>query len=185
MLDKLKLCLKESPIIKKGSYDYFVSPITDGIPCMDPQVLQEIIDRILEVANLDCDYIVAPEAMGIPIAVPLSLRTSIPYNLVRKKKYGLPGEVTVCQETGYSRSEMYINGLKRGDRVVLVDDVVSTGGTLKGIVQALQRMGVNIVDIVVVLEKGPKKAEIERELGVRIKTLVRVEVKNGRLVVLD
>jgi adenine phosphoribosyltransferase len=183
MLERLKRSLEESPVVNIGDYEYFVNPITDGIPRMDPNVLQEVVDRILEVGDFDCDLIVAPEAMGIPLAVPLSLRTGIPYNVVRKRRYGLPGEVSLQQTTGYSRTDMFINGISEGDRVVIVDDVISTGGTIAAIGKALQGMGVRIVDIIVVVEKGDRRPSLERELGVAIKTLVKVEVRQGRTMV--
>ncbi len=181
----LKKCVEESPVVLMGGYDYFVCPITDGIPFMDPKVLDEIIDRIMDIANLDCDLIVAPEAMGIPLAIPLSLRTGIPYNIVRKRKYGLPGEISVCQITGYSKCQMYINGLRSGDRVVVVDDIVSTGGTLSSIVRALMSMGVVVVDVIVVIEKGTGKERLEKELALKIKTLIKADVVNGRVVASD
>ncbi|HEY3420421.1 MAG TPA: hypoxanthine/guanine phosphoribosyltransferase [Methanomassiliicoccales archaeon] len=185
MLENLRRSLEAAPIVKMGDYNYFVHPVTDGIPFMEAAVMKEIIDRIQNVGDFDCDYIVAPEAMGIPLAVPLTLRTGIPYNVVRKRRYGLPGEVSVHQVTGYSEKELYINGLRSGDRVVIVDDVISTGGTMRALVQALQNMGVRIVDIIVVVEKGDRKEALEAELHIKIKTLVKVEVRDGKLAVLN
>jgi adenine phosphoribosyltransferase len=184
-LDLLKHSLEAAPIVRLGSYDYFVHPITDGIPSMPPELLKEVLDAMVEVGDFSCDIITAPEAMGIPLAVPLSLRLGIPYNIIRKRRYSLPGEVQVHQITGYSEKELFINGIKAGDRVVLVDDVLSTGGTLRAVVQALQKMGVELVDVIVVVEKGRNKSKLENELGLRIKTLVKVEVREGRLVVLS
>lgn len=181
MLERLKRSLQESPVVKKGDYDYFVNPITDGVPPMDPAVLSEVVERMLQVGRFECDLILAPEAMGIPLAVSLSLRTGIPYCVVRKRRYGLPGEKMIDQRTGYSRSEMSINGLKAGDRVVIVDDVVSTGGTLKALFFALKEMGVEIIDIIIVVEKGEGKADLEKEIGMAIKTLVKVEMRHGRV----
>jgi adenine phosphoribosyltransferase len=103
---------------------------------------------------------------------------------VRKRRYGLPGEVSLQQTTGYARTDMFINGISKGDRVVIVDDVISTGGTLKAIIKAFQGMGVQIVDVIVVVEKGDRKAEVESELGVRIKTLVKVEMRKGRVAII-
>jgi adenine phosphoribosyltransferase len=185
MLENFRKSLEAAPVVRMGDYDYFVHPVTDGIPFMEPAVMREIIDRMQNIGDFDCDYIVAPEAMGIPLAVPLSLRTGIPYNVVRKRRYGLPGEVMVHQVTGYSEKQMYINGLKSGDRVVIVDDVISTGGTLRALVQSFRQMGVLVVDIIVVVEKGNGKRSLEAELDIKIKTLVSVEVRNGKLVVLD
>lgn len=184
-MSKLKDSLESSPVIKKGDYDYFVHPVTDGIPRMDPDVLDEIIDGFVRIGNLDCDLIVGPEAMGVPIAAALSLRTRVPYNVIRKRKYGLPGETVVHQVTGYSKGEMYINGIFKGDRVVIVDDVISTGGTLAGAVQTFREMGVEIVDVLIAIEKGDGKKACEQKLGIKIKTLVKIEVRNGKVHVLS
>jgi len=184
MLERLKESLERSEIVRFGEYQYFVNPITDGIPAMDPQVLGEVLNRIYDIMDLDVDYLVGAEAMAIPLIVPLSLMTGIPYNVVRKRKYGLPGEVSVRQTTGYSEKELYINGLKRGDRVIVLDDVVSTGGTLRAIVKALKGMGVDVRDIIVVVKKTDKLEELEKEIGQTVRTLVSVEVKDGKVRVL-
>jgi adenine phosphoribosyltransferase len=181
-LDRLRASVERSPVVRMGAYDYVVAPITDGVPRMEPDMLEEVIDRVMEIADLDCDLILAPEAMGIPVAVSLSLRTGIPFAVVRKRRYGLPGEIEVDQVTGYSRCAMYINGLRKDDRVVVVDDIVSTGGTMRCILSTLKRLGVPIVDVVAVLEKGNGRAVLEKELGVHIKTLLRVEVRDGQVV---
>ncbi|PWR75406.1 hypoxanthine/guanine phosphoribosyltransferase [Methanospirillum stamsii] len=143
------------PIVKKGEYNYFVHPITDGVPDIHPDLLREIAVGMIRLMNLEnVKYIVTAEAMGIPIGTVLSLMTDIPLNIIRKRKYGLPGECDVCQVTGYSKGEMYINGINPGDRIVLIDDVISTGGTMNGIITALQLIGAEIVDIGFVIKKG-------------------------------
>ncbi len=70
MLEKLKESLERSDIVRFGEYQYFVHPITDGIPSMDPQVLDEVLDRIYDLMDLDVDYLVGAEAMAIPLIVP-------------------------------------------------------------------------------------------------------------------
>jgi len=143
------------PIVKKGEYNYFVHPITDGIPDIDPGLLREIavgMIRLMDMRNVK--YIVTAEAMGIPIATAISLMTDIPVNIIRKRKYGLPGECNVCQVTGYSKGEMYINGIKPGDRVIIVDDVISTGGTMNGIIKTLKDIGADIAGVGFVIKKG-------------------------------
>ncbi|HNU36002.1 MAG TPA: hypoxanthine/guanine phosphoribosyltransferase [Methanomassiliicoccales archaeon] len=181
MLEKLKESLERSDVVRFGEYQYFVHPITDGIPSMDPQVLDEVLNSIYDIMDLDVDYLVGAEAMAIPLIVPLSLMTGIPYNVVRKRKYGLPEEVSVKQTTGYSEKELYINGLRKGDRVMVLDDVVSTGGTLRAIVLALKGMGVEVRDVIVVVKKTDKLDELEREIGQKVRTLVEVEVRGGKV----
>ncbi|MEE9151378.1 MAG: hypoxanthine/guanine phosphoribosyltransferase [Thermoplasmata archaeon] len=183
MIDKLIKSLENCPIVKKGDYDYFVHPITDGIPKMEPELLKEVISKILEVGNMDCDKIVAVEAMGIPLIVALSLRIGKPYVVVRKKKYGLLGEVSVEQVTGYSKSSLYVNGIYKGDKLLIVDDVLSTGGTMRAIVQALRSIGAEIVDIIIVFNKHRNKKELEEELDMELKALLDVDVVGGKVVI--
>jgi len=185
MLERLKKSLEAASVVRMNNYDYFVNPMTDGVPRMDPMVLAETLDAIKEVGDFHCDVIVAPEAMAIPLAVPLSLELGIPYTVVRKRRYGLPGELEIRQSTGYSQKEMFINDIRRGDRVVVIDDVMSTGGTIKAVIQGLREIGAEIVDVIVVVEKGNKKEEIEKKLGIRIKTLVKVKMRDGKLTILS
>ena len=183
MFEKLKISLINAPIIKKGEYNYFVHPITDGIPLVDPSILEEAADGISKFGNMEVDKIVCVEAMGIHIATALSIKTRIPFVVVRKRLYGLKGEVAVHQTTGYSQGELYINGLNKDDRIILVDDVVSTGGTMIAVLNALERMGVKIVDVMAVIEKGSGKDIVKRETGFDVKSLVKVNVVNGKVVI--
>jgi len=180
-LETLKASFADSQIVKRGDYEYMVHPVTDGIPFVNPVMLNEITDAMLEIGNFDCDAIVTIEALGIPLATSLSMKTGKPFNIVRKKMYGLPGEVSLSQVTGYSKNMLWINGLRAGDRVTIVDDVVSTGGTLWALVEALKSMQVRIVDILVVIEKTDKKAEIERKISMPIKTLVKIEIVDNKV----
>jgi len=182
-LEKFKASLAESPVVPRGDYEYIVNPITDGIPLVDPSILNEVVDAMVSVGNFDCDVIVTIEALGIPLATALSLKTGKPFNIVRKRMYGLAGELNLSQVTGYSKNQLFVNGIKPGMKVVIVDDIVSTGGTLWALVESLAGIQVKIVDIVVAVERTEKKAEIERKIGMPIKTLVKIEVANGKVTV--
>ena len=140
---------------------------------------------MLCLGRFDCDVILAPEALGIPLAVALSLELDIPYAVIRKRSYGFPGEVRVDQSTGYSKGQLFINDLKAGDRVVMVDEVALDRGDSKAIIVALRGMGVEIVDVLVAVEKGDRRKDLEVEMGIGIRAMVKVEVRDGRLVVLN
>ncbi len=182
LLDRLRESLRASPVVRFGEYEYFLHPVTDGVPPADPAVMEEVLDALLKIGNFNCDKIVAAEAMGFPLAALLSLRTGKPYVFLRKKAYGLPGEVSVGQVTGYSRANLYLNYVEEGDRVVIVDDVISTGGTLRTVVEALRHVGASIVDVLVVFDRTEDKAALEEALGVPIKTLLGVDLVDGRAV---
>lgn len=181
-LEKLKKSLVKSPIIKKGDYNYIVHPATDGIPRMDKEILEEIIDEFARIGNFDeCDVILTVEAIGIEYVAPLTLRTGKPFNIVRKRMYGLPGEVNLKQITGYSKTDLYVNGISKGDKVLIVDDVISTGGTLRAVIEGLRKIGAEIADVLIVVEKGDGKMQLEKEFGIKIKTLVKIEVTESEV----
>lgn len=180
-MEHLRTSLAECAILKKGSYDYFVHPLTDGVPRVSPQLLAEAIDHLAAHAPRDFDVILTAEAMGIPMAAGLSMRLQKPYAIVRKRSYGLEGEVAVQQRTGYSQSTLYVNGVNRGDRILLVDDVVSTGGTLRAVAEAAKRTGARVVQVLVVFSKLRDLRPLAREIDAPITALMTVEIANGRL----
>lgn len=186
MLNLLRKTLEEAAVIKKADYYYFVSPLSDGIPQIEPALVNEVVEAVCELADLQCDKIVTVEAMGIPIGMALSLRTGIPLTVVRKRSYGLPGEVACEQVTGYSRGALYVNGIQKGERVLVIDDVLSTGGTLISVIGGLRSAGAIVKDVVVLIEKSAlSKKRVEEAAGLPIKSLIRVRMEGGRVVVSD
>jgi adenine phosphoribosyltransferase len=182
----LRESLLAAPVVDFDGYSYFVHPLTDGIPAIEAALLDEVVDEIMQVVDTAAiERIVTIEAMGIPVATALSLATDKPLSVVRKRRYGLPGEVEVGQRTGYSKGALFVNGLEKGDKVLVVDDVISTGGTLAPLLVALREMRVDVRDIVVIVEKGDGRAKVEKDHGVRVKTLARIDVRGGKVVLLD
>lgn len=182
MGELLRKSLVDAPVIDKDGYQYFVHPLTDGIPAIEPALLREVVAEMRALLDLrDADRIVTVEAMGIPLATALSLDTGIPIAVIRKRKYGFADEQEIGQRTGYSRGSLFVNGLSRGDRIVFVDDVISTGGTLGALIPAFRQMGLTLADIGIVVEKGEGRAALENEHGVRIKTLQRIELRDRRV----
>lgn len=180
----LKKTLQEVPIVKKGDYDYVIHPITDGVPEITPALLAEVTDAMQkQIERLrPIDRIVTMEAMGIPLATRLSEKMNLPFTIIRKRQYELPGEVSVEQVTGYSKSRLFINGLSKGNRIVIVDDVLSTGGTLKAVLSALKTMGVTVKGVFIAIDKGSVAQRIEQEFAVAIHTLVTIDVVDGKVV---
>ncbi len=182
-LERLRASLADCPVVRFGDYHYFVHPITDGIPLGDPVVLEEVLEAMASIGNWrECDKIVTAESMGFPLAAGLSLRVRKPYVFIRKRQYGLPGEVSLKQATGYSKTDMFINNVHRGDRVVFVDDVISTGGTLRACVEALRKIGARVVDVIIVFEKTRDLPKMEKDLGLRVKTLLKIDTVGGKVV---
>ncbi len=183
-MDLLRQSLLEAPIIEKGEYHYFVHPVSDGVPMLEPELLREIVIRIIRKAEIEnVDKIVTPAAMGIHISTAVSLMTDIPLVVIRKRSYGLDGEVSLAKQTGYSEGEMYINDVEAGDRVLVIDDVLSTGGTMHAILDALTDIGAEVGDVVAVIKKAGDNEIDDTEYSV--KTLINVAVEGGEVEIVD
>lgn len=186
-IDVLKQSLINAPIIWKGDYPYFIHPITDGVPRLEPDVLKAIIE--LSVPLIDwqsVDMILGIEAMGLPLMAPLSMRTGIPMVIARKRQYGLKGEIEINQETGYSKGSIFLNDIKQGENLVIIDDVLSTGGTIRSVIEGVKKTGAIIQNIVVVVEKGPGMATLQKDYPeIRFDSLVKLEMDGEKVVILD
>ena len=111
-LDILQESLRGAPIIWKGEYPYFIHPISDGIPRMDAEVLRATRDLIVEMVDWSrIDLIVSVEAMGLPLLAAVGDATGKPTVVIRKRSYGMEGEVRVDVSTGYSESTAFINAV--------------------------------------------------------------------------
>lgn len=186
-MSRLRNSLQNAPVIWKGDYPYFIHPLTDGVPRLDPEVLSAVTNLCLDAIEWDSvDLILGIEAMGLPLTAPLSINSGKPLVVVRKRQYGLEGEVKIDQSTGYSKGEMYLNDIQRGERVVIVDDVLSTGGTLRAIIRGVEKTGAEIIHIITVVEKGPGLKTLQQQYpNIKIESLVRLEMNGPEIVLLD
>ena len=182
-LPLLRASLANVPIVRRGDYHYFVHPLSDGVPAIEPALLDEVASALAARLPAEVEALATAEAMGLPLGTALALRRGLPLVVLRKRGYGLPGEVEVAQATGYSRNTLYLNADVAGHRVAVVDDVLSTGGTLRATVAALRRAGAEVAGVAVVFAKDDP-APLAAELGVGIDVLLRVAVVDGRVEVL-
>lgn len=183
-MQRLSASLESAPIVWKDGYPYFVHPVTDGVPRLDGEVLSAIVHLIGERVDWsEVDLILGIEAMGLPLTAPLSVQHDRPLVVARKRAYGLEGEVVVDQSTGYSKGAMYLNDVRPGERVLIVDDVLSTGGTLRAVIDGVRRCGAVVAQVVIVVEKGPGMADLHRDdPALNLSALIAVDVVDGRVV---
>jgi adenine phosphoribosyltransferase len=167
------------PIVKKGDYHYFVHPLSDGIPIITPQQLKDAVTciRSLLPPLQNFDLFITAEAMGIPLTTLLSQEVSKPFSIARKRKYGMDGEIKAKQSTGYSTSDIYLNLPRYKGRAVIIDDVLSTGGTLVSLANGMKDSGWDIECAVILFNKmGEGRYDLEKELDFPILTLLNVEL---------
>lgn len=131
-LNKAIADVKDFP--KQGILFKDITPIFQ-----DPQLVKEIVEEMArKCQDLDFDVIIAPESRGYIFGIPLALLTNKPFVFVRKKGK-LPRNtvsVSYALEYGNAEIEMHVDDLKPSAKVLIVDDLLATGGTIHAI-QAL------------------------------------------------
>ena len=186
-VDLVDRSLETAQVMDRKGYPYLVHPLIDGVPRVDPALLKAWVDWAMAQGDLvgKATVLLAPEAMGLPLAAPLSLATGIPYLVVRKRKYGLPGEEVAYCETGYGENCLHVNDVRAGDKVLLVDDVLSTGGTLGGLLATLANKEVETVGALVFLDKGRVRAVLEDRHGVPVRVMRTIVIDEGKVRIVD
>ena len=124
---------------KKGIMFSDITPIL-----ADPKVLSSLIEDFAKFAKeTGADAIAAPEARGFLFGLPTAIAAGLPFFPVRKPGK-LPRETVGVEydlEYGTDRLEMHKDALKPGDKVLVIDDLLATGGTVAAIEQLLEEMG--------------------------------------------
>lgn len=120
-----------------------------------PEGLKKSIDSMVEnLKNIDFDLIVSPEARGFIFGVPVAYALNKGFVPVRKKGK-LPCE-TIEQECtleyGSTVLEIHKDAVKPGDKVVIVDDLIATGGTIEAIANMVERLGGEVIRIQFLME---------------------------------
>lgn len=185
-IDLLKQSVDNAPLIWKGDYPYFIHPLTDGVPRQDAELLAAARDLVMQRVEWESiDIILGIEAMGLPLAAALSLASGKPLVVGRKRRYGLPGEYAIDQSTGYSKGEIFLNDIGTGERILLVDDVVSTGGTLEPILRAISALGATVADCWVIFDKDDGLQRLRELFTCPLNSLLKISIIDGNTVVVN
>ena len=171
----------------EGRLPYFIHPITDGVPRLEPNVLQAIVDLTEPLVDWDnIDIILGIEAMGLPLTAPLAMRTGVPMVIARKRNYGLEGEVQIDQQTGYSKGSIYLNDIKPGERIAIIDDLLSTGGTMRSVIEGVKQTKASVENIVIVVEKGDGMQNLKQDYpSIKFDSLVKLHMDGEKIIVTD
>ncbi len=145
----------------------------------DPRAFRRSVDELVHpFAGLQIDKVAGIEARGFILGgavahqlssgfVPIRKRGKLPHDTVR---------IAYSLEYGIDEMEMHRDAIEAGEKVVLIDDLIATGGTAEAAVKLLQQIGADVVAACFVIDLpdlgGRKKIE---GLGVPVRTLIEFE----------
>ena len=134
----------------------------------NPDTFKKVIDTFQEhYQNLDFDYIVAVESRGFIFGAALAQKMGKGMLLVRK-----PGKLprktlkeTYELEYGTDTLEIHQDDIKPGDKVIIMDDLLATGGTAQAAIDLCRELGAEVAEAAFVIELGflPGREKIEGE----------------------
>lgn len=132
----------------------------------DADGLQLAIDEMQKLLDgIDFDVIAGTESRGFIFGMPIAYNLKKPFVLVRKKGK-LPRETIEMEydlEYGSATIEMHKDAIKPGQKVVLVDDLIATGGTIEAAAKLVEKLGGEVVKIIFLMElaglEGRKRLE--------------------------
>lgn len=121
----------------------------------DPIGLRTTIDAITERYRAEkIDKVVGIESRGFIFAAPVAYVLGAGFVPIRKQGK-LPAETISCDyqlEYGSDKIEIHADAIDKGDRVLMIDDLIATGGTMESAIKLIQEMGGNIVECCFVVD---------------------------------
>lgn len=150
-LDYLKDLIGTVPNFPKPGINFLdITPLF-----LNPSELEKVIDNMAEFAKENnIDVIVGAESRGFLFAAPLSIKTNLPFVLARKPNK-LPRETLKASYTleyGSSTIEILKGDIKPGQRVLIVDDLLATGGTVGAIENIVNQAGAIVAGYTFLIE---------------------------------
>lgn len=145
----------------------------------DAEGLRLAVDTMQDlVQDLQYDVVVGAESRGFIFGTPIAYNTGKPFVLIRKQGK-LPREtVSVSYELEYGSAtiEMHKDSIQPGQKVLIVDDLIATGGTTEAMIKLVESLGGEVVGVVVLIELAGLKGR-DRLEGYRVESAICYEGK--------
>jgi len=129
----------------------------------DPSLLKRIGAHLAELVPPETQRLAAPELGAVLLGGAVSMETGLPLVLVRK------------EPKGYGTAKQLEGRVIEGERVTVIEDVVTTGGDSLRSVEVLRKAGLQVVHLVAVLDRGEGGEENIREAGIPYSPLFRIQ----------
>jgi adenine phosphoribosyltransferase len=150
-MDDLKKLIREVPDFPKPGINFY--DITTLLK--DPAGFEEAIDSLTELCRgMDVDTVIGVESRGFIFGAPLAYQLGVGFIPVRKPKK-LPSDiVSVSYELEYGTDslEMHKDAIGEGHNVLIVDDLLATGGTARAVVDLVEKVGGKVAGLLFVVE---------------------------------
>ena len=161
----------------RKKYPYLILPFDSRISFEFQKAVIDGFSQILKDEIKRANAILAIEAKGFFPASFLAQKYKKDLIVVRKRDYKIKGQIKINQKKAYGKGRLFCLGfgLKKNDKVIVIEDMISSGGTLISLIKAIKNK-CKIIGVASVFERGNGREKIEKETGIKVKTLFRIEI---------
>jgi len=177
LIEDLKKTIRQVPDFPKKGIQFL--DITTGVK--NPEAFNDMIEFLYnEYKDKKIDYIAGIESRGFVFGAPLALRLGVGFVLMRKPNK-LPAETiseTYDLEYGSSTIHMHADAIEPGSNVVIIDDLLATGGTAVAACNLVKKAGGNIVSTAFIIELTPLKGaeNIKTKTGAEVVSMLKYDL---------
>jgi adenine phosphoribosyltransferase len=177
-LDILREVYENARIVRSGKYLTTINELCDQIPALRPQTLRAATEEVLKFGTFGANKILTEEDKGAPVASAVSLATNLPLCMARWYPYNIDGQIKVELESEYFVGTLFLNGICKGDKILIIEDTLSTGGTMIALIEAVRKAGADVVGAIAIVEKVSNEGHdiVWIKTGIDVKTCLQIEV---------
>ena len=163
---------------RTGNYYTTINELSDQVPAMRPDTLISAATSLISLGPVHADKILCEEDKAASLAGVISLFTFLPLAMSRWYPYPFPCGLEVPLKMEYFDGNLYTNGINESDKVLIIDDTLSTGGTLIALAESVRQAKAEVSDIRVVVEKigNGGRQRIKDVLGIDVKAVLGISI---------
>ena len=174
MFPCLEADIKSAPTVKVDNYAFKVFSVGERGTCLKPELVDEVVDGLCTAAGQvgPFDSIVSIHVMGAVWALSVAKALGKPLYLFTTEPNGIPDQTSFEQQRPYLPRLIYTPDLSQVGRCVIIDDVMSGGGTIMQMKETIEKAMGKVVGAICVIDKNGKASEMTRKMGVPMIGLV-------------
>lgn len=186
-LDILRDIYKKASVVNSGKYYTSVNELCDQIPALRPGTLKAAVTAAMEFGTFGATKLLSEEDKGATIATAYCLSSGLPLCIARWYPYQMEGQVEVDIKSEYFNGSLYLNGIEKGDKVLIIEDTLSTGGTMIALINAVRKAGADVVGAIAIVEKEANEGHdnVWLKTGIDVKTCIKVDVTKDGVAILS
>ncbi len=172
-----------------NNFEFILNPLIEQGPSTTSDILRVTANILIKHMNLArYDKIITEEDKGGILVAAISLISGLSFGIARWYPNNLANQIDIIFSREHiTKVTFYLCGILPRDRVCIIDDMISTGRTIIGMIKAIRKLGAKIIDVIVIGEEieynGTKR--VYKETGILVKNLLKISDSNQVSMVLD